>query len=81
MTSSFEALLEDSDAFSAENEAAVETAFGEEGDCWKNGPLDPYYTACESACRQTLQEDCGEDALCTAAIAQESLTCEDFNDS
>jgi hypothetical protein len=71
-----DALVANSDAYSPENEAAVYAAFGEEGDCWKNGPWDPYYAICASTCRKTLQDDCQDEELCSDAIAVEGLTCD-----
>ncbi len=61
---------------SPDNKAAVYGAFGEGGECWKNGPMDAYYGLCLETCQEILLEDCESSAICGEVLAREGITCE-----
>ena len=68
---------EDEALYEEDNQAAIQNAFGPGGECWQNGPLDPYYDACVARCRGHLSADCAADTqYCTADLEAEGLTCD-----
>lgn len=70
---------QDEDLYDEDNETAVTNSFGPGGECWQNGPIDPYYDACSTRCREHLVADCdAETSYCAADIEEQGLDCENI---